>query len=78
MCALWILIKYQAFVLFAWLTKHQLAVFLSQSKQSPAISQQYFSLRTNQHQPNERSNLNPFHATSIPFSPAVPHMFRAV
>jgi hypothetical protein len=36
-------------VLFAWLISHQPAVLFSQNK--PATSQQYFSLRTNQHQP---------------------------
>jgi hypothetical protein len=37
------------FAMFVWLISHQPAVFFSQNK--PAISQPYFSLRTNQHQP---------------------------
>jgi hypothetical protein len=44
--------------LFAWLINHQLAVLLSQNKQPPATSQQYFSLRTNQLQPSATSQTN--------------------
>jgi hypothetical protein len=40
--------------LFAWLISHQSAVLFSQN----AISQQYFSLRTNQHQPSATNQTN--------------------
>jgi hypothetical protein len=36
--------------LFAWLISHHLAVLSFRTKQPPATSLQYFSLRTNQHQ----------------------------
>jgi hypothetical protein len=42
--------------LFVWLISHQPAVLFSQNK--PATSQQYFSLRTNQHQPSATSQTN--------------------
>jgi hypothetical protein len=42
--------------LFVWLISHQLTVLFSQNK--PAINQQYFSLRTNQHQPSATSQTN--------------------
>jgi hypothetical protein len=44
-------LKSQSNALFAWLISHQPAVFFSQNK--PATSNQYSSLRTNQHQPSE-------------------------
>jgi hypothetical protein len=44
--------------LFAWLIRHQPAVLFSQSKPATATSQQYFSLRTNQHQPSATSQTN--------------------
>jgi hypothetical protein len=40
--------------LFAWLISHQPAVLFSQNK-SVTSNQQYFSLSTNQHQPNEHA-----------------------
>jgi hypothetical protein len=42
--------------LFAWLISHRPAVLFSQNK--PATSQQYFSLRTNQHQLSATSQTN--------------------
>jgi hypothetical protein len=42
--------------LFAWLISHQPAVLFSQNK--PATSQQYSSLRRNQHQPSATSQPN--------------------
>jgi hypothetical protein len=41
--------RYATIAPFAWLISHQPAVLLSQNK--PATSQQYFYLKTNQHQP---------------------------
>jgi hypothetical protein len=40
--------------LFAWLISHQPVT----TNQPPATSQQYFSLRTNQHQPSATSQTN--------------------
>jgi hypothetical protein len=45
--------------LFAWLISHQPTVLFSQNK--PATSQQYFSLRTNQHQPSATGQMNRMH-----------------
>jgi hypothetical protein len=42
--------------LFVWLISHQPTILFSQSK--PATSQQYFSLRINQHQPSATSQTN--------------------
>jgi hypothetical protein len=42
--------------LFAWLISHQPAVLFSHNK--PATSNQYSSLRTNQHQPSATSQPN--------------------
>jgi hypothetical protein len=39
------------FALFVWLISHQPTVFSLKTNQPLATSQQYFSLRTNQHQP---------------------------
>jgi hypothetical protein len=44
--------------LFVWLISHQPAVLFSQINQPPETSQQYFSLRTNQHQPSATSQTN--------------------
>jgi hypothetical protein len=41
--------------LFAWLISHQPTILFSQNKPAPAISQQYFSLTTNPHQPSATS-----------------------
>jgi hypothetical protein len=46
------------YTLFAWLISHQPTIFFSQNKPAAAISQQYFSLRTNQHQPSATSQTN--------------------
>jgi hypothetical protein len=42
--------------LFGWLISHQPAVLFSQNK--PTTSQQYSSLKTNQHQPSATSQPN--------------------
>jgi hypothetical protein len=44
--------------LFTWLISHQPAVLFSHNNQPPATSQQYSSLRTNQHQPSATSQPN--------------------
>jgi hypothetical protein len=44
--------------LFVWLISHQPAVLSLRTNQSPATSQQYSSLRTNQHQPSATSQPN--------------------
>jgi hypothetical protein len=44
--------------LFVCLISHQPAVLFSQNKPAIASSQQYFSLRTNQHQPSATSQTN--------------------
>jgi hypothetical protein len=44
--------------LFVWLISHQPAVLFSQNKPATVTSQQYFSLRTNQHQPSATSQTN--------------------
>jgi hypothetical protein len=44
--------------LFAWLISHQPAVLSLTTNQPPATSQQYSSLRTNQHQPSATSQPN--------------------
>jgi 5-methylcytosine-specific restriction endonuclease McrA len=57
--------SYVYVLMFAWLISHQPAVLFSQNKpvtnnqpavlyQPPTISQQHFSLRTNQHQPSAK------------------------
>jgi hypothetical protein len=42
--------------MFAWLISHQPTVLFSQNKSAINISQQYFSLRTNQHQHQPSAN----------------------
>jgi hypothetical protein len=44
--------------LFVWLLSRQPAVLFYQNKPPPAISQHYFSLTTNQHQPSATSQTN--------------------
>jgi hypothetical protein len=45
--------------MFVWLISHQSAVFFFLGTNQPsATSQQYFSLRTNQHQPSATSQPN--------------------
>jgi hypothetical protein len=50
----WLIPFLSTYTLFAWLISHQPAVLSSQNK--PATSQQYFYLRTNQHQPSATSH----------------------
>jgi multidrug efflux pump subunit AcrB len=51
--------------LFVWLVSHQPAVFFSQNKrnQLPPTNKQYFSLKTNQHQPLATSQTNRLQAS---------------
>jgi hypothetical protein len=44
--------------LFVWLISHQPAVLSLKTNQPSTTSQQYFSLRTNQHQPLATSQTN--------------------